>query len=116
MSKKTQPIERKPFSTDQVLSVMAYQIGVIMTDKPGKFGLSVCAGPDVECYVHMRVEIKASANLREHPDQVSVWDQVWIDGECYGNRCGGREEYIKRCANLVRLSVMGEVEIAMRAA
>lgn len=88
-------IETREERFARMLSTFAYHCRTIGTEAPGKFGLGLGHGSAV---VHVDVEIK-QRNDPERSDP--VWDSVYIDGECCGNRAGGTDEYARRVAAII---------------
>ena len=73
-------------------AVISHQIGMIYLNI-GKFDLSPCEG------LRMKVEIKKGSF--EDP----IWDDVYIDGKCYGNRCGGAKEFFNRLFEFQQMAI-----------
>lgn len=97
----------------RLLETFAYHVSELMSAPPGKrtFGLAYNGHA-----IHARVRIGScshDARLKEPMYRTGadadVWDQVWIDGEWYGNRCGGRNEYARRLAVLLN---GGDIQLA----
>jgi hypothetical protein len=96
------PEPSKVPSLEHVLGTFAYHVSCIMGDVPNGnaesvhfgLGLGVHTGPKV----HVDVIITPAKGVE---DPWGVWAQVSIGGKACGNRCGGREEYAKRCAPVI---------------
>jgi hypothetical protein len=67
------------------LRIFAYHIATIALCEPGKFGLHP--------FADLRVEVEIKPSQHGH-----IWDQVYLNGECCGNRWGGTKAY----AELIR--------------
>ena len=68
------------------LSIFAFHVSEIMTSPPGsRFELHPCDGVTVK----VRIEKSRFVNA------TICDDLVYLNGECVGNRCGGRDEFAK---------------------
>ena len=67
-----------------VLATFAYHVASLRTDDL----MSACGvAADDGTSVHVKVEIRKCSGAFEDADP--VWDTVYLNGECCGNRCGG---------------------------
>ena len=82
---------------ERMLSNFAYHVGEIMsTCPPATFRLTLGGYADIQAKM---VEIKIEATKSEgRVEPIDVWDQVTVDGQWAGNRCGGRDAYTKAMA------------------
>lgn len=90
--KTTKPAAVKTAAEIQanVLETFAMHCGCIMTaEHLMGFGVGIPDGPSV--VVSMKITSRAEGGNQ-------VWDQVEVNGECAGNRCGARNEYARLCA------------------
>lgn len=86
---------------ERLLSNFAFHIRDLATMKPGKF----CMGLDYNGkQILFQGEIKP-ADGTDGGNTTPVWDQVYIDGKCIGNRAAGSNEYAKQLATLLSKEV-----------
>lgn len=74
---------------------VAEHCGDIMRNPPGRTQYGIVVGHHVQI---ITVEIR----LRRDLDMAPVWDQVWVDGEWCGNRCGGIDKFSETALGFIR--------------
>ena len=98
-------LSKQPPTFDHALDIFAYHIGEIMT-----------AREHVKVYFYGDVigeyRFKLDGNPRDPNDPEASphpGDSAFVDGFCIGNRCAARNDYTKRCAEV--LATIAENEI-----
>lgn len=83
-------------SLEHALSILGYHLSCLMgvggltsEDRASPFGL------------HFYGDISVKVTVKTADTQDMQWDSVFFDGKFVGNRCGAREEYVRRCAPIV---------------
>lgn len=82
----------RKLSTEQKLSLFAGYLTTLMRSNPtpeksDKFGLTTFDDDQPES-INVMVE-------RNRPNDDPVWDQVYINGEWCGNKCGGAQKLVE---------------------
>ena len=98
----------------QMVITFAHHCGCIMTDPaPTKFTCGVGYMTDTNEERVILAEIKiVRSHMSEPGTNPDVWDQVTVNGEHCGNRCGGREQYAKLMAPLLAEAAQAITEVA----